>query len=264
MKALQVKDFLNEGYGQKDLVRMEDIRTKAAGDHDKEIMLASTQAKLIGKAPKAKARAEAAEQVFGAGSDIANIFGQRAIELGGSYVSSQASSGTLAPLTSAEPKAERKFKTKKHLASERVRKGGDDKPVQQGAFVRGGGAMSGMGIGRYADAVETSDEHIWSSAPILPLGRVNLGTGDAKIFNVMDEYDGTAEIWEDRKGNRKLIFTSGKPSAKIGNTQDFKNDQTWKPMSTTGSWKFIDYAPVADLPELVRLYGASLPGYTYK
>ncbi len=195
-----------EGYGQKDLVRMEDIRTKSAGDHDKEIALASTQARLITKPEKAKARAEAAEEVFGAGSDIANIFGDRAVELGGSYVSSEASSGTLAPLTSADPKAERKFKTKSHLPSERVNKA--IPPAEKGGgFVRGAGVKASMGIGRYAEAPETSDEYLYRTASVASLGKINLGTGDSKYFNVIDNSpDGTIEIWKTRDGRLRGVM----------------------------------------------------------
>lgn len=266
MKARFVKDFLNEGYGQKDVVRMEDIRTKAAGDHDKEMALASTQARLITKPEKAKARAEAAEEVFGAGSDIANIFGDRAVELGGSYVSSEASSGTLAPLTSADPKAERKFKVKSHLASERVRKTGEPEKKSGGGFSRGGGAFGTMGVGRYADAPETSDEHIWSPASIASLGKINLGTGDSKYFNVVENSpDGLIEIWRNTDGRfRGVITSSSEPHAKLGNSRRFLNDQTWKELDHGDSWRLIDYAPLKEIRELVRLYGASIQGYTYK
>jgi hypothetical protein len=99
--------LVNEGFGQKDQVRMSDIKTKAAGDHDKELRLASTQAAIIQDAGKAQARAEAAEEVFGAGSDIAEIFHNRAVELGGKYVRSTASRGTLAPVKSAVGKGKK-------------------------------------------------------------------------------------------------------------------------------------------------------------
>ena len=104
--------FVNEGYGQKDYVRMEDIKTKANGDHDKEISLATTQAKIIQDAGKAQARAEAAEKVFGARSDISQIFHDRAVELGGSHVVGKASKQVLAPVTGPVEKGqkiERKF-----------------------------------------------------------------------------------------------------------------------------------------------------------
>jgi len=115
--------FVNEAYGQKDLVRMQDIKTKAAGNHDKEISLATTQAKIIQDAGKAQARAEAAEKVFGSGSDISQIFHERAVELGGSHVIGKASKQVLAPVTGPVEKGqkiERKFKTQYLLPSERL------------------------------------------------------------------------------------------------------------------------------------------------
>jgi hypothetical protein len=110
--------LINEAFGQKDLVRMQDIKTKSAGNHDKEISLATTQAKIIQDAGKAQARAEAAEEVFGSESDISQIFHDRAVELGGSSVRSVASKAVLAPVVGPVGKGEkleRKFKTRKEI-----------------------------------------------------------------------------------------------------------------------------------------------------
>lgn len=263
MKAKLVREFLNEEFGQKDLVRMQDIQTKSAGDHDKELSLAATQAKIITNPVKAKARAEAAEQVFGSGSDIAEIFHQRAQELGGDYVRAEASRGVLAPVkgpVGKGEKLEREFKKKSILPSERVRK--PDAEAAGGGFSKTGDVFKGTGIGRYAQGVETSDEYIYRPASILPIGRVNFGTGKSPMIDVKNEWpDSTIEIWSDGRNN-KAIFTSGSANAKLGNRRDFRHDQTWQYIGR--GWKLIDYAPVKDLYELIRLYGGSLPGYTYK
>lgn len=255
--------FVNEGFGQKDLVRMQDIKTKAAGDHSKEISLATTQAKIIGDAGKAQARAEAAEQVFGAGSDISQIFHDRAVELGGSGVRSKASKAVLAPVVGPVGKGEkiqRKFKTQYILPSERV---GAARAEEGGEFKRRGEIFKQMGIGRFseASAPEIGGKRL-SQASIASLGRVNFGTGESQYFNVYDTYDGTAEIWKDQNGNFKVVFTSGdKPLAKIQDYREFRNDQTW---ARIGEWTMVDYVPVKEMKELIRKYGGSLPGYTYK
>jgi hypothetical protein len=250
---------------------MQDIKTKAAGDHNKEISLATTQAKIIGDAGKAQARSEAAEQVFGQGSDISQIFHERAVELGGSNVKSKATQAVLAPVVGPVGKGEkieRKFKTQYLLPSERM---GAAAPEVTQAKTGGGGFSRGnsdayktLGIGRFssASAPEVGGKRL-SSASIASLGRVHLGTGECDYFNVIDNWNsGTAEVWKNENGNPRLVFTSGdKPLAKIKDYREFRNDQTWKPM---GDWGMVDYVPVKELKELIRVYGASLPGYTYK
>jgi hypothetical protein len=60
-----------------------------------------------------------------------------------------------------------------------------------------------------------------------------------------------------------LVFTAGEPSLKIGQSRDFRHDQTFQVIGRR--WKFIDYIPVKDMTELARVYGTSkFSGYTYK
>jgi len=256
--------YVNEGYGQKDTTRMQDIKTKAGGDHDKEIKLANTQAGLIKDAGKAKARAEAAEEVFGSNNDISTIFDERAKELGGSYVRSTASAGTLAPVKEAPEKGkkiERKFEPSFFLPSERVRKESKDKP--SGTFFnKSDNALQSLGIGRYANPPEIGGEDIYRPSAILPIGKVNFGTGMCKYFNVYETYDGTAEVWEDGNGNHKIVFTaSDKPHNKLYDRKVFRHDQTGSAM---GMWKLVDYVPTEKMKELIRVYGGSMSGYCYK
>jgi hypothetical protein len=269
MRALLVKESLDEAFGQKDQVRMEDIKMKANGNHEKEISLAITQANLIQDAGKAKARAEAAEEVFGQGSDIAYIFNNRAVELGGSYVQAKASPGALAPVVGPKEKGEklkREFKKNYIMPSERLKQPltlSPSKPT--GGFSRGLDPKASMSTGIYATAPEIGGEHHYKDAHILPLGKVQLGTGESPAFNVHITWDdeGTVEIWQSREGKKKLIFTTGdKPSAKINDTQDFRHDQSNGVIGR--NWKMIDYAPLKELKELIRLYGSSLSGYVYK
>jgi len=256
--------LVNEGYGQKDLVRMQDIKTKAAGDHNKELRLASTQANIIKNAAKAKARAEAAEEVFGSGSDIANIFHNRAEELGGSYVRSEASRGALAPVKGPKEKGkklEREFEKDFFLPSEKI--DGLVLATDGGSFNKEADFRKKLGIGKYFDPPEIGGEYLVSGY-IASLGKVDLGSGKSKWFNIHDTYDGTAEIWKSSgyEGKYKIVFTSGdKPNAKIKDIRDFYNDQNHRHL---GRWELVDYVPVNKMKELIRVYGGSLPGYTYK
>lgn len=265
---MRAKFVLNEGFGQKDLVRMQDIKTKSAGNHEKELSLARTQANIIQDPGKAQARAEAAVEVFGPGSEIFQIFHDRAVELGGSSVRSKASTAVLAPVTGPVGKGEkieRKFKTQYILPSERV---GAAAPEQKGGggFQRGNSEIfKNLGIGRFSSSSEAAPEiggGRQKTGFIGSLGRVHLGTGECDYFNVFTTYSGTAEVWKNENGNPRLVFTSGdKPLAKLKDYREFRNDQTQQRM---GQWTMIDYVPVAELKELIRVYGASLPGYTYK
>ena len=266
-----VPESINEAIGQKDIVRMQDIKTKANGDHAKELSLATTQAKIIQDAGKAQARAEAAEQVFGPGNDITPIFHARAVELGGSGVRSKASTEVLAPVTGPVGKGEkiqRKFKTQALLPSERVAGANAEKtagkPSSSGGFSRGNSEIfKSLGIGRFAaeTATEVGGKRL-SSASILPIGRVNLGTGECQYFNVYETYDGTAEVWENENKNPRLVFTASKqPMGKLQDYREFRHDQTFQRM---GQWTLVDWIPVSDMKELIRVYGGSMPGYTYK
>lgn len=257
-----------EGFGQKDLVRMQDIKTKSAGNHDKELSLAKTQANIIQDAGKAQARAEAAEEVFGSGSDISQIFHDRAVELGGSGVRSKASKAVLAPVVGPVGKGEkieRKFKTQYLLPSERL---GAAAPEVGQAKTGGGGFSRGnsdifknLGIGRFAAPPEVGGAGL-RTGYISSIGRVNFGTGESQYFNVYDTYHGTAEIWRGDNNYRVIFTASDKPSGKLDDYREFRNDQTQQIIGR--HWVLKDYVPVSELKELIRVYGGSLPGYTYK
>jgi hypothetical protein len=98
---------------------------------------------------------------------------------------------------------------------------------------------------------------------ILPLGSLNLKTGQCQIFNVYDTWnDATCEVWMSLlDGNYKLIFTTGnKPYAKIGTKWSFKHDQNMKFLFNA---EMIDYAHISNLIILLK-YGKIIPAYVYK
>ena len=216
MKARFVSDSLNEAYGQKDLVRMQDIRTKAAGDEEKEIALATTQARLIGKGEKAAARAEAAVYVFGFDHPVTKVFQERTRELGASRGS--ASKGVLAPVKGPASKGERlerEFKRSQLLPSERVRSQKEQDVEKGGGFTRGGDVMGRMGLGRFSQPVETTDEYSYGASSILPIGWVDLGSGESKYLNAKRN-GGIAEVWKTQEGKFRLILNSSdEPGYKI-------------------------------------------------
>lgn len=101
--------------------------------------------------------------------------------------------------------------------------------------------------------------------PVLPLGKVNLITGDSKYFNIYETWDGTAEVWKDLGPgqNYKLVFTAGnKPLAKKDDKKEFYHDQSG---ARIGYWTFIDSARVKDMKKIALKYGKrTMSGYAYK
>lgn len=104
-------------------------------------------------------------------------------------------------------------------------------------------------------------------SPILPIGSVDLETGECKYFNIYDTWDGTVEVWQVKRwggtdNKTKLVFTAGdEPIEGIGQVRDFVHDQTGARM---GTWQMIDYTRVKDMRGLIPLYGRKIFGYTYK
>lgn len=103
--------------------------------------------------------------------------------------------------------------------------------------------------------------------PVLPLGKVNLITGDSKYFNIYETWDGTVEVWKDLRADGeekyKLVFTAGnKPLAKKGDREEFYHDQSG---ARIGYWEFVDFERVKDMKKIALKYGKrTISGYTYK
>jgi len=109
-----------------------------------------------------------------------------------------------------------------------------------------------------------------NDSPILPLGTINLKTGESKYFNIYDTWgeDSTYEIWEvygERNPEKKLtkiIATAGiKPLYNIGDSNSFIHDQNRRYLF---QGKLIDFAVGSDLKNLASKYGNRIKGYTYK
>jgi hypothetical protein len=99
---------------------------------------------------------------------------------------------------------------------------------------------------------------------ILPLGRINLLTGDSKYFNVYDTWgeDTTYEIHQADNGGVRVVATSGLfPISQPDRMNKFEHDQTGRHIFYG---EMIDSAKGSDLKKLAVKYGKSLAGYTYK
>ncbi len=263
MRARQV----NEAAGSKDIARIESIIKKSKGDSSKEIMYAENMAKAITKPGKARARAEAAQQVYGELNDISDIFFNRMSELTG---------GVDIDATPSKVSGEKEDYSKwEPPASKRVLGGTEADPEEAPAgkgFRRHGNPYKKLGIGQYsASAVKINKgtpvhhgrSYGYGGAAIASLGKVNLMTGGSKIFNLFDTWDdGTVEVWRTDAGQFKLIYTSSnEPYRPINDTASFQNDQSGRHLFDA---KMVDYTALKDMPGLIPLYGRSMTGYTYK
>jgi len=230
-EATRMINSLNESALSKDIKRINDLFSRSKGDDDKLIQLTNNMANSIKDKEKAFRRTKAAWQVLGKDNNpIADIFLKKYNELGGNI--NRKADEILNPsevIGSLMPK-EKQYKSARSISSRWANNGGN---------------------------------------PILPVGRINLTTGECKYFNVYDTWeDSTAEIWWDYlhttldKPRLKLIVTSGDtPIYNIGDEKSFKHDQTG---AFIGHLKMIDYCQLKHAKALIPLYGNSIPGYTYK
>jgi hypothetical protein len=101
------------------------------------------------------------------------------------------------------------------------------------------------------------------NSSILPLGKINLKTGNSKYFNVYDTWGegSTYEVYQ-IPGGLRIVATWGKtPLCKMGENRSFCHDQTGRYLF---QGTLIDFATGTDLKKLAEKYGNSISGYTYK
>jgi hypothetical protein len=227
MELKRFKDFMiNEAVLQKDLDRMHSILKKSGGDKEKMRNYVEAMAKAIKDKHKAFQRGKAADEVL-KDQELANIFYHRAQELGLDFdINVERSKTGMSKFGIETPK----------LGS------------QQSA--------------PYDDSKKSSRR---GEMAILPIGSVNIQTGESKYFNVYETWpDSTAEVWkDDDSGTLKLVFTSGdKPLHNIGWRAGFMHDQNHNFMF---SGEMIEWVNVKNLKELMRRFNKkSMRGYTYK
>lgn len=178
MKAKFIQESLNElAYEPKDLKRVRDFATKSGGDFQKEVALAQRMANTLTNMDKAIGRAEAAAEVYGGWNEIVEIFYNKAKELG----------------FQGPPPGER-LEDPKHVLGSKL------PPEQQ---YKRQHQSDGPGRRRYGGGYGRS----WNGNAILPLGKVDLRSGDSPMFNVYDTWlsdrpddSTTVEVWRDNKG----------------------------------------------------------------
>lgn len=252
-----------EAYEPKDLSRVRDFQKKSKGDFAKEISLAQTMANSITNMNKAIGRAEAAAEVYGGQNEIVDIFYNKAKELG----------------YQGPPPGERlEVLAEKPVLGSKLPKEEQHKTSQQ--------------FSRYN-----------RSSPILPLGRVDVRTGECPIFNVYDTWlkygDTTVEVWRDNKDihDTSKLDTSNVQQNSLSSILKPKSQEevdaqkrkyfNYKLIFTSGStptssigdkkdfvhdqrgshigyWEMVDYVNLKHMKELILPYGAKLSGYVYK
>ncbi len=269
MKAKFVFETLQEAYEPKDLKRVQDFAKKSGGDLQKEIALAERMAKTLTSMNKAIGRAEAAAEVYGGWNEIVEVFYNKAKELGytGPPPGERLEKG---PVLGSQLPREQQYSIKR----------------PKGPGFRGPNNRFGRGGS-------------WHGKSILPIGKVDLRTGDSKFFNIYDKTDSTIEVWRDNKGidtthidkpiephqtgigsilkpkgkeeidkekrkyfNYKIVITSGSnPLHQIGDFDSFHHDQNG---GNIGHWEMVDYVSLENARELSLSYGGKLSGYVYK
>jgi len=271
MKAKFVKETLSEAYEPKDLKRVRDFGLKSGGDFQKEVAFAQRMANTLTNMDKAIGRAEAAAEVYGGHNEIVDIFYNKAKELG--------FKGAAPGERLADPK---------HVLGSKL------SPEQQ--YKRQSHRGIAGGYGRRGRS--------WDGNAILPLGKVDLRSGDSPVFNVYDTWlndrddSTTVEVWRDNKGiDTRHIEVQETPTTGISSILKPKPKEeidakkrsyfNYKILFTSGNtpiyqigdkssfyhdqngnnigdWEMVDYVPLKHMKELILPYGKKLSGYVYK
>lgn len=225
LDIFHVNENINEAVLPKDLDRMKSILKKSNGDQEKIFNYAKAMANAIKDKHKAFQRGKAADEII-KDKEVANLFYDKAKELGLDF----------------DVNVER----------------------SQTGMNKFGITVPKLGS-KMSNVHEEPQKKQWEPYSILPIGSVNIQTGESKHFNVYTIWpDSTAEVWKDEKDNYRLIFTSGlKPLNNIGWIGSFRNYQTWNEIGY--GWEMVEWVNVKNLKELLRIYGkTSMKGYTYK
>lgn len=171
-------------YGNKDLMRMEDIRYKSQGDWIKAMSLAKQMAELISLPGKAQARGYAAQALFGPYSPLAYIFFERAYLLGGEGVLAEASVNTVENIDEAYE----------------------------------GILEENLPGSRRENKISYNRKNIKPSY-IESMGKVSLVKGTGPEFNM---HIGVLEVWNAGTKLPRLIWTANiEPNFNIGSEHDF-------------------------------------------
>jgi hypothetical protein len=223
-----------ETYGTKDLMRIQDIRAKAAGDFIEEIKLAYLMANEIETPGKAMARGYAAVVAYQNNySPVAGVFFTRACELSGEKdirnIKAMASMNSVGDEDALEE------------AYSRIPK--ENQPASRRAF-------------NSQEKVTVSNKK--GVFELLPLAKINVVKGTGPNFDVHYQSTGTIEVWKNSADKPRIIYTgSPMPTCSMGQTREFKFEDKRE------TWTMVDYIEVYNMMNLMPLYGTSITGYMY-
>lgn len=227
--------FMNESerlileFAAKDKNRIEDIKTKAGGDETKMVRLATTMANSITDKHKAFDRGAAADAVLGPGSAVAQVFYDRAKELG----------------IDVEVK-----KTHQHVLPGSKRH--DAIRTHRTLYNRGGRGCPILPCGKLNLQTGTNKyfnihdkDQIDSTIEVWKISRAK--------FSSLDDED---------KDEYRLVITAGsRPICGIGQKEMFCHDQSGSPLFYG---EMVDYIEAEFSAQLIPLYGKTHSSYVYK
>jgi hypothetical protein len=205
---------------------MESLRDKAYGDYMAQLNYAFNMATAITEPGKAMARGYAAQETFGEQAAVAQVFFERAHDLGGKNVKPTASVNAFDDVDAeyaAIPMEERP-------ASRR-----ENSKILKGTVKR-----------------KTAHSNL------VALGKVNIIKGTGPKFSLFDYPPGTIEVWKAPTGTFRLIYTSHYESVYyIDEGRNFKYDNKIQ------EWEMVDYIESEYISNLAPLYGKSIAIFCY-
>jgi len=213
-------------YGSKDLMRMESIRDKAYGDYMSQLNYAFNMASAITEPGKAMARGYAAQEIFGEHTAVAQVFFERAYDLGGKDVRPVASVNAFDDIDSEYANIP---------LEERPASKQDNPRILKGTIKR-----------------KTT------SSNLVALGKVNTIKGTGPKFDLYKYPNGTLEVWKAPTGTFRLVYTSHYESIYyINEDRNFKYDDKVQ------NWIMVDYIESKFISNLAPLYGKSIAIFCY-
>jgi len=213
-------------YGSKDIMRMESLKDKSYGDYMQQLLYAFNMATAITEPGKAMARGYAAQEIFGEHTAVAQVFFERAYDLGGANVKPVASVNAFNDIDAEYANIPLEERPASRQENPKILKGTVNRKTP------------------------------WSN--LVALGKVNTIKGTGPKFNLYDYPTGTIEVWKVPSGTFRLVYTSNYESVYyIDETRSFKYDDKIQP------WTMVDYIESTYIANLAPLYGKSIAIFCY-
>jgi len=218
-------------YGSKDIDRMESIRDKSHGDYMSQLNYAFNMATAITEPGKAMARGYAAQEVFGDQAALAQVFFERAHDLGGKNVKPTASVNDFDDVDAEYASIPMEERPASLREIQRILKG----TVKRKSSV----------------------------SNLVSLGKINTIKGTGPQFSLFDYPPGTIEVWEDHTmgGNSKkyrLVYTSHYESVYY-----IDEERNFLYNNVIHKWQMVDYIESEHISNLAPMYGKSIAIFCY-